>query len=42
MLAGGRGRQEVVDLGVGWQLGGGREGTLELGWGMADKLRGGC
>jgi hypothetical protein len=42
VLAGGRGRQEVVDLGVGWQLGGGREGALELGWGMADKVRGGC
>ena len=33
---------EVVDLGVGWQLRGGREGALELGWGTADKVRGGC
>lgn len=36
MLAAGRGWHEVVDLGVGWQLGGGREGALELGWGAAD------
>ena len=41
VLAAGRGRHEVVDMGVGWELRGGREGALELGRGTTDKVRGG-